>query len=80
MPDRTTAGRDGREYHPNSGAGRRDKYTGTLGCSGLADAGTTTRGPDGRVDTLRPRAHEICMRMPTHMPMHVHMHDASHAV
>ena len=46
MPDRTTAGRDCWEYHPNSGAGQRDKYTGTLGHSGLADAGTTTRGPD----------------------------------
>ena len=45
-------------YHAHFHAGGpRDKYTGTHGRSGLAGAGTTTRGPDGRVETLRPCAH-----------------------
>jgi len=51
-------------YHIRFSAdGPRDRYTGTHGRSGLANAGTATRGPDGRVDTPRPCAH-----------VHVHVH------
>jgi hypothetical protein len=53
MPDRTTAGRDRWEYCPNSGTGQRNKYTGTLGRSGLAGAGTATQGPDERIHMRR---------------------------
>ena len=37
------------EYCPISGTGQRDRYTGTLGRSRLADAGTATQGPDKRI-------------------------------
>jgi hypothetical protein len=41
------------EYCPISGTGQRDRYTGTLGRSRLADAGTATQGPDERIHMRR---------------------------
>ena len=46
-------GRDRWEYRPKSGAGQRDRYTGTLGRSRLADAGKATQGPDVRIHIRR---------------------------
>ena len=56
--------------HPLCAGGPRDIYTGTLGRSGLASAGTSTRGPDGHVNTSRPRA--------AHAYAHAHAHARAH--
>jgi len=69
-------GRDRREHCPICGTDRRDRYTGTLGRSGLANAGTATRGPDERIHMRRPAdQHYACARICVTICMRIqHMH------
>ena len=71
-------GRDRREHCPICGTDRRDRYTGTLGRSGLANAGTATRGPDERIHMRRPADQHyaqharICMRINAYAYAYAH--------